>query len=118
MPTYDYVCGACGHAFELFQAFQDDPISECPNCGGPVRRVISATAIIFKGSGWYATDSKRPTAGLSAPKTGDTKASDAGADAATGGSSEASPTTAAADAEKTSPSEPKAKPDKSASSDA
>jgi putative FmdB family regulatory protein len=74
VPTYDYLCEACGHAFELFQSFKDDPVVECPNCGGPVRRVIAPTPVIFKGSGWYATDSKRPTAGLTSGKPAEGKA--------------------------------------------
>jgi putative FmdB family regulatory protein len=80
VPTYDYLCEACGHAFELFQLFKDDPIVECPNCGGTVRRLIAPTPIIFRGSGWYATDSKRPTAGLSTGKTAETKADSAPTD--------------------------------------
>lgn len=74
MPTYDYLCEACGHAFELFQSFKDDPVVECPNCAGPVRRVIAPTPVIFRGSGWYATDSKRPTTGLTSGKSPDSKA--------------------------------------------
>jgi len=61
MPTYDYKCEACGHTFEQFQAITDDPLTECPECGGEVRRLIgSGGAVIFKGSGFYATDYKSP----------------------------------------------------------
>jgi putative FmdB family regulatory protein len=59
MPVYEYVCDACGYHFERIQSFKDEPLTECPDCGGAVRRVISPVGIIFKGSGWYVTDSKR-----------------------------------------------------------
>lgn len=57
MPTYDYECSACGHAFEAFHGMSAEPISICPECGGKVRRLIGAGAgILFKGSGFYQTD--------------------------------------------------------------
>jgi putative FmdB family regulatory protein len=59
MPTYHYRCSACGHAFDHFQKFKEDPLSECPNCSGPVRRVPQPVGIVFKGSGWYVTDSRK-----------------------------------------------------------
>ena len=61
MPTYDYVCDACEHAFHAFHAMSDDPLKTCPECGKePLRRLIGAGAgIIFKGSGFYETDYKR-----------------------------------------------------------
>lgn len=56
MPTYEYECKKCG-IFEKFQSITADPIKECPKCGGPVKRLISAGAgVIFKGSGFYITD--------------------------------------------------------------
>lgn len=59
MPTYDYECTSCGHAFEAFQSMSEEPLSECPECGKAVRRLIGGgVGIIFKGSGFYATDSK------------------------------------------------------------
>ena len=60
MPTYEYVCDACGHSFERMQRFSEEPIKECPHCKQlKVRRVIHPTGIIFKGSGWYITDHGR-----------------------------------------------------------
>jgi putative FmdB family regulatory protein len=57
MPSYDYVCTVCGHEFELFQKMTDPPRKRCPKCGKKVERKIGAGAgIIFKGSGFYATD--------------------------------------------------------------
>jgi putative FmdB family regulatory protein len=59
MPTYVYACDACGKQFEQFQSFKDDPLRVC-RCGveGKVRRVIQPAGVVFKGSGWYITDSK------------------------------------------------------------
>lgn len=59
MPTYEYQCTVCGHRFEKFQSFSAEPIKECPVCGEPVKKVIAPAGIIFKGSGWYITDSKK-----------------------------------------------------------
>ncbi len=60
MPTYDYECEKCGHKFEIFQSMMAEKLKKCPKCGGKVRRLIGAGAgIIFKGSGFYATDYKK-----------------------------------------------------------
>lgn len=58
MPTYDYVCNACGHEFEKFQSMSDEPIKTCPSCGKDeaVRKISGGTGVIFKGSGFYKTD--------------------------------------------------------------
>ena len=56
MPTYEYVCKSCGHLFEIVQSMRDDPLTECPECGGELRKVFAPPAISFKGSGFYATD--------------------------------------------------------------
>ncbi|MBM4435918.1 MAG: FmdB family transcriptional regulator [Actinobacteria bacterium] len=61
MPTYEYECTVCGHRFETFQSFAEKPLSRCPVCKGKLRKVLFPAGVIFKGSGWYATDS-RPTA--------------------------------------------------------
>lgn len=58
MPIYDYRCDHCGHAFSEVQSFKDEPIQKCPNCGKRPRRLIVPSAIVFKGSGWYKTDSR------------------------------------------------------------
>lgn len=60
MPIYDYRCDHCGHAFSAVQRFADDAISACPSCGKPPRRLLSNPALVFKGSGWYKTDSRGP----------------------------------------------------------
>jgi putative FmdB family regulatory protein len=58
MPLYEYQCKTCGVRFERTQSFKDDPIKVCPECSGPTYRVIGATGVIFKGSGFYINDSK------------------------------------------------------------
>lgn len=63
MPIYEYICKDCGYDFERLQSFSDDPLETCPECEGSVRRVISAAGVIFKGSGWYITDSRRQLTG-------------------------------------------------------
>ena len=60
MPTYEYECQKCGHAFEAFQQMSAQPLKSCPECKGKLRRLISSGAgFIFKGSGFYATDYRK-----------------------------------------------------------
>ena len=81
MPTYDYACAACGHRFEHFQTFSEALLKRCPKCGKDrLERLIgSGAGILFKGSGFYETDYKRPAA----PAAGDKPAS-GGKDKASG----------------------------------
>ncbi len=58
MPTYQYACTACGHQLEAVQSFTDDPLTDCPQCEGRLRKVYSSVGIVFKGSGFYRTDSR------------------------------------------------------------
>jgi putative FmdB family regulatory protein len=58
MPKYEYACKSCGERLEVVQRFTDDPLTECPACGGVLRKVFSAPAISFKGSGFYKTDNR------------------------------------------------------------
>jgi putative FmdB family regulatory protein len=59
MPTYEYRCRNCGEPLEVVQSFTDDPLTECPACGGELRKVFQAVGIAFKGSGFYKTDSRK-----------------------------------------------------------
>lgn len=59
VPIYEYKCEVCGHTFEVIQKFSDEPIASCVTCSGPVHRVLSPPALVFKGPGFYATDYKR-----------------------------------------------------------
>ena len=56
MPIYEYQCTQCGKRTELLQRMDDAPLATCPECGGEVRKLFSAPAVQFKGSGWYVTD--------------------------------------------------------------
>ena len=58
MPTYQYACTECGERLEAVQSFSDAPLTECPSCGGRLRKVFSPVGIVFKGSGFYRTDSR------------------------------------------------------------
>ncbi|HEX6330156.1 MAG TPA: FmdB family zinc ribbon protein [Actinomycetota bacterium] len=58
MPTYEYQCTACGQQIEVFQRITEDPLTTCGVCGGPLRKVFHPAGIVFKGSGFYATDSR------------------------------------------------------------
>jgi putative FmdB family regulatory protein len=66
MPTYEYECTSCGVRSEVVQRFSDDPLTTCSACGGPLRKVFSAVGVVFKGSGFYKTDS-RSTKSASTP---------------------------------------------------
>ncbi len=58
MPTYQYACTACDHQFEAVQSFSDDPLTECPQCQGRLRKRYGSVGVVFKGSGFYRTDSR------------------------------------------------------------
>jgi putative FmdB family regulatory protein len=84
MPTYAYRGDECGHEFEVRQSFSDDPVTDCVTCGQPVHRVIHPAGIVFKGTGWYITDS-RPTTETSGGIHDSAKIADKKADAKAGG---------------------------------
>ena len=70
MPTYQYVCtGECGQLLEAVQSFSDAPLEECPTCGGRLRKKFSAVGVVFKGSGFYRTDSRSGSGSGSASST-------------------------------------------------
>lgn len=81
MPTYVYRCRNCGRNTEVVQRFNEAPLTTCPHCGGPLQRLLFPPAIIFKGSGWYATDHKSPSGGNGGKPAGSTT-SEKGAPAA------------------------------------
>ncbi|ATY14894.1 FmdB family transcriptional regulator [Amycolatopsis sp. AA4] len=58
MPTYQYACKECDHRFEAVQSFSDPSLTVCPQCSGPLRKVFSSVGVVFKGSGFYRTDSR------------------------------------------------------------
>jgi putative FmdB family regulatory protein len=71
LPTYQYACTACDHRFEAVQSFSDASLSQCPECGGALRKVFSSVGVVFKGSGFYQTDNRdKATAGVGASTAG------------------------------------------------
>jgi putative FmdB family regulatory protein len=68
VPTYQYACTACDERLEVVQRFSDDPLTECGVCGGRLRKVFSPVGIVFKGSGFYRTDSRNGSNGASKAK--------------------------------------------------
>ena len=109
MPLYEYECDSCGWRFELIQKFSDPLASECPTCGGPVHKLLSAPAIQFKGSGWYVTDYAKKGQADTAPAgdgSGDASKSSAsgspddGKDAGSSSSGSAKPSAAAGSSSK------------------
>lgn len=99
MPLYEYQCDACGHRFESIQKFSDPPIEQCPKCGAAVRKLQSAPAIQFKGSGWYITDYAKKesvaagTNGEAAPASKETPATKPSSTESTAASAPAAATT-------------------------
>ncbi|MCA0144598.1 FmdB family zinc ribbon protein [Blastococcus sp. LR1] len=71
MPTYQYACTnpETKHQFEIVQSFTDEPVSECPECGAAVRKVYGSVGVVFKGSGFYRTDSRKSSSSSDAPST-------------------------------------------------
>ncbi|MCJ8505994.1 FmdB family transcriptional regulator [Kocuria flava] len=65
MPVYAYGCKDCGHAFDIRQSFSDDALTECPQCGGALRKKFNTVGVVFKGSGFYRTDSRENGSGSS-----------------------------------------------------
>ena len=93
VPTYTYTCTACNDVIEKRQSFSDAPLTTCEQCGGALRKVIHPVGIVFKGSGWYITDSRSSTSSATGPaaSSSSTSTSESSAAAeskpATGGSS-------------------------------
>jgi len=98
VPTYQYACTTCGEQVEAVQRFDDEPLSVCPACGGSLRKVFSPVGIVFKGSGFYRTDSRK------AAKAEDSGAKTAKSNGSSGsgeGSSEGKKDSASSDGKKT-----------------
>ena len=77
MPTYQYACTECGDQLEVVQKFSDDPLTVCPACEGRLRKVFSPVGIVFKGSGFYRTDSRSGNGSAPKEKVGDSSSSSA-----------------------------------------
>lgn len=100
MPTYAYTCTECGHAFDIHQSFSDAALTECPACGGRLRKVFSSVGVVFKGSGFYRNDSRSTTSSTTGASTGGSSSTSSSTSTASSGST----TSAAAPAASTSSS--------------
>ncbi|WP_336704813.1 FmdB family zinc ribbon protein [Micrococcus terreus] len=102
MPTYAYACKDCGHQFDAVQSFSDDALTACPQCQGTLRKLFNSVGVVFKGSGFYRTDSRSGGADTSSaasgsgssgsPKTSEGAASTAGSTSGASSSSSSSST--------------------------
>jgi putative FmdB family regulatory protein len=88
VPTYEYTCTDCGEPLEAVQKFSDDPLTVCPSCGGKLRKVFSPVGIVFKGSGFYRTDSRNGSAAAAPAKVKEGVASES---SGSNGSSDSKP---------------------------
>jgi putative FmdB family regulatory protein len=84
VPTYQYACTECGHAFEQFQSFSDDALTECPECRGRLRKLFNAVGVVFKGSGFYRNDSRATTPSTAGTTTTSTSEGSSGSSSTTG----------------------------------
>jgi putative FmdB family regulatory protein len=98
MPTYQYRCSECGHAFEQVQSFSDDALTVCPECNGVLRKVFNSVGVVFKGSGFYKTDSRSsstattPAAASASSDGGSSSSSSSSSSSDSSGSSSSSST--------------------------
>lgn len=92
MPTYQYACTECAEQHEVVQKFSDDPLTQCPACTGKLRKIFSAVGVVFKGSGFYRTDSRAKSSAAEAPRRSeDGPRSESGPKAEGASKSESSP---------------------------
>jgi putative FmdB family regulatory protein len=89
MPTYEYACKSCGEHLEVVQSFTDDPLTDCPRCGGPLRKVFGQIGVVLKGSGFYRTDNRAGAKGTTdgAKEGGGSSGSSSSSDTKAGASS-------------------------------
>jgi putative FmdB family regulatory protein len=92
MPTYEYACTSCGEHVEVVQSFKDHPLTECPLCQGTLKKVFAPIGVVFKGSGFYKTDSRSASSRPGSSGSGSSATSDGGSATSTsdGGKSSAS----------------------------
>jgi putative FmdB family regulatory protein len=95
VPTYQYQCTECGEGLEAVQKFTDDALTECPNCGGRLKKVFSAVGIVFKGSGFYRNDSRGSSSSSSPASKPSTSSTSSSSDSKSSGSGSSSSSSAA-----------------------
>jgi len=118
MPTYQYRCSECGHDLEAVQKFSDAALTECPNCGGRLRKVYNAVGVVFKGSGFYSTDNRSGSNGAkvsatngSSESSGSSTSSSSGDSSSNGSSSNGSSKSSSSTTSNSTPAPAKAAAD-------
>lgn len=102
MPTYAYTCTECGHAFDIHQSFSDAALTECPACGGRLRKVFSSVGVVFKGSGFYRNDSRSTTTSSTGAGSSSTSTTGSGSSSSTSSTTSTTPAAPAAASTSTS----------------
>lgn len=95
MPTYQYACTACDHRFEQVQSFSDPTLTECPECSGRLRKLYGSVGVVFKGSGFYRTDSRAKSSSSTSPSAdkSEKKETSAAKESTSAGGADKSPST-------------------------
>ncbi|MEN4478142.1 FmdB family zinc ribbon protein [Mycolicibacterium cosmeticum] len=102
MPTYSYACTACDNRFDAVQAFSDDALTTCPKCSGRLRKLFGKVGVVFKGSGFYRTDSRDSS--KSSSTTGSSAKSDSGSSSSSSSSDSSSSSSSSSSASSSSSS--------------
>ena len=110
MPVYAYACKDCGHAFDIRQSFSDDALTVCPECGGVLRKKFNSVGVVFKGSGFYRTDSRAGASGDADTASGSGSAGGSGASGGSGTSGDTAATGSGSGSSGSSASTPSAAP--------
>ncbi|USI91227.1 FmdB family zinc ribbon protein [Rhodococcus pyridinivorans] len=95
MPTYSYACTACDNKFDIVQSFSDDSLTECPQCEGKLRKLFNSVGIVFKGSGFYRTDSRSGSTASESAATNSTSSSSSDSSSSSSSSTSSAPAAAA-----------------------
>ncbi|WP_104110328.1 FmdB family zinc ribbon protein [Arthrobacter sp. N199823] len=101
MPMYAYACKNCGHAFDIQQSFTEDSLTVCPECRGTLRKKFNSVGVVFKGSGFYRTDSRSASSSVPAAATAGSTSGSSAASATSGSSSTGDSSAASSSASKT-----------------
>ncbi|TQM30492.1 FmdB family zinc ribbon protein [Nocardia bhagyanarayanae] len=96
MPTYSYACTQCDNRFDIVQSFTDDALTVCENCSGKLRKLFNSVGIVFKGSGFYRTDSRGGASTASEPAKSDSGSGTSSSESSSSSSSSATTSTAVA----------------------
>lgn len=108
MPTYEYRCKSCNHQFDIVQAFTDDALTECPECGGALKKVFGNVGITFKGSGFYKTDNRSSSGSSGGASSSGSSGTDSGSSSSSTSSDSGSGSSSSKDSGSTSSSTPAA----------